>query len=153
MPYPAPAARIASRSRVSENGCHEWTGKRYSNGYGAMMVNKRWCLSHRVAWELQHGAIPKGMCICHRCDNPCCVNVSHLFMGTAKDNAADMRSKGRGRPACGEQAGLSKLTEGDVLEIRRRAAAGQTQKRISEDFDVSRKQISVVVNRKQWAHL
>lgn len=52
-------------------------------------------LEHRHAWELAYGPIPKGMVICHTCDNTRCVNISHLFMGTQADNMRDMREKGR----------------------------------------------------------
>jgi hypothetical protein len=52
---------------------------------------------HRLAWEFSNGEIPQGMFVCHRCDNPKCFEVSHLFLGTAADNMADKIAKGRGR--------------------------------------------------------
>jgi hypothetical protein len=51
--------------------------------------------AHRVAWQLTYGAIPKGLCVCHRCDVPRCCNPAHLFLGTQADNLNDARAKGR----------------------------------------------------------
>ncbi|MDE2468782.1 MAG: HNH endonuclease, partial [Bradyrhizobium sp.] len=64
---------------------------------GTTTVAGKRALVHRVAWELAHGAIPVGKVICHRCDNPVCVNVGHLFIGTQQDNVRDAWAKGRGR--------------------------------------------------------
>jgi hypothetical protein len=75
--------------------CVEWQGARMARGYGRLRVNGRQMLAHRVAWERANGPIPEGYVICHRCDNPPCVNVDHLFLGTQRDNVYDMCAKGR----------------------------------------------------------
>ena len=75
--------------------CLEWTGARQSDGYGVTLANGKHAQAHRVAWEFERGTIPDGICVLHHCDNPLCVNVEHLFLGTRVDNNADRDAKGR----------------------------------------------------------
>ena len=77
------------------NGCLEWTEDTYRRGYGRISFNGKSVRTHRLAWELANGPIPEGIYICHRCDNPPCCDVTHLFMGTPAENHADMITKGR----------------------------------------------------------
>ena len=86
----------------STTPCIEWTGARFTNGYGARKIKGKQYRVHRLEWERVHGPIPEGLCVLHRCDNPPCYNVDHLFLGTVLDNTRDMIAKGRqnfsGRP-------------------------------------------------------
>ena len=95
-----------------------WTASKFvSGGYGQLMVysvSKMPLRAHRVSWELFRGAIPDGLHVLHRCDNPACVNPEHLFLGTATDNMADKYRKGR--QARGEGVARPKLTEAKVRE-------------------------------------
>lgn len=75
--------------------CWVWNGAINPNGYGAATVGKAKGFAHRVQWMLTHGPIPKKQCVCHRCDNPRCVNPDHLFLGTYRDNIHDSMQKGR----------------------------------------------------------
>lgn len=75
--------------------CWEWMAAKNSKGYGTRWHNGKLHKAHRVAWSEEHGAIPVGMMVLHRCDNPSCVRLEHLFLGTDDDNKADMIAKGR----------------------------------------------------------
>ena len=84
-----------NRVAVQEpDACWEWQGTRFPSGYGHFSHNR---YAHRLVWELTYGPVPKGAGVCHTCDNPPCCNPDHLFLGTQKDNVADMLHKGRGR--------------------------------------------------------
>src|SRR5690606_21185999 len=81
---------------VPEAGCWIWLGEMASGGYGRIYVDRgRREAAHRVFYREMVGEIPDGMCVCHKCDTRCCVNPSHLFIGSLRDNAIDMSKKGR----------------------------------------------------------
>lgn len=77
------------------SGCFLWLRYLDSEGYGGFQINGRWDKAHRAAWTIAHGDIPHGLHVLHRCDNPCCVNIDHLFLGTQTDNNRDRDAKGR----------------------------------------------------------
>ena len=79
-----------------EDECIEWDGAVTNNGYGIRRIAGKNYYVHRLGWEEEHGAIPDGMFILHRCDNKPCFLVKHLFLGTQADNVHDMLDKGRG---------------------------------------------------------
>jgi hypothetical protein len=79
----------------ADTECWEFDGCRDGFGYGKVSVNGKQKRTHRLAWEHAWGEIPKGKCVLHKCDNPCCVNPDHLFIGSQRDNIKDMDSKGR----------------------------------------------------------
>lgn len=96
--YAPPEERLHRRLERKSNGCLEWTGGTH-NGYGQITINRIPVPTHRLAWELEHGPIPPGLCVLHHCDNPpCCDAVDtehHLFLGTQAENLADRDAKGR----------------------------------------------------------
>ena len=80
----------------SDNGCWNWGAAKTKAGYGIVMTaNNGAMYAHRLMYQITFGEIGEGMFICHHCDNPSCINPSHLFMGTPQDNASDMARKGR----------------------------------------------------------
>jgi len=107
--------------RVSMVGdCWEWGGCVDKKGYGVININKKAHFVHRVAYELFRGHCGSRL-ICHKCDNPCCINPEHLFAGTHADNNWDRTRKGRSAPKFhhGDCNPNAILTVADVLEIRR----------------------------------
>lgn len=81
-----------------EGDCWLWMGGHTQTGYGIVSASPNtWRIAHRLAWELTFGEIPKGLFVCHKCDNPPCVRPDHLFLGTANDNMQDKIVKGRAR--------------------------------------------------------
>lgn len=142
--------------------CWNWIGALNRNGYGLFSVNRRSRLAHRVAWEIANGAAPGKLHVCHHCDNPKCVNPSHLFLGTAADNAHDRDKKGRVAAGdrhysrrfpgirAGDRCPVAKLSSDDVRSIRRRVTNGEKQATIAREFGVSQSAISNIVRRRDW---
>ena len=104
---------------VGLDECWEWQASRDGRGYGMLRTERGVRRAHRVAWELAHGPVPDGTVFLHSCDNPPCVNVAHLRIGTRAENAADRDSKGRHVALRGEEHGSHILTEDQVRVIRR----------------------------------
>lgn len=160
--------------RSAGSGCWHWLAEQV-RGYGYFYIGAGSDgklirgYAHRVVWELVYGAIPEDAEVCHRCDDPLCVNPRHLFLGTQKDNVRDMVEKGRGRwnwapgwveierhPECrrrGEDHPGAKLTEDAVREIRREIARGVRQCEVAKRFGVNSGTISAIVCGKIWRHL
>ncbi len=100
--------------------CIEVNSARLPSGYGVSQIyigGKSYTVyAHRMAWELAHGPIPAGLFVCHACDNPPCINVEHLFLGTARRNSEDMKAKGRG---AGRFTGMTHCIKGHDLKDAR----------------------------------
>lgn len=90
------------------------------------------------------------MCVLHKCDNPKCINVDHLFLGTKKDNHNDMVLKGRGKT--GSMNGQSKLTEKDAQEIKIKIALGESNSSIANEYKVTGATIWSIKKGRTWAH-
>ena len=114
---------------------------RYSWRENGKLKNKA---AHRRIWEYVNGPIPNKMLICHSCDNPGCINPSHLWLGTQKDNMEDMIKKGRGNKH-------SKLTEVEVLEIYNDTS--HTIEELSNIYKVSISTIMAIEKRRAWKHI
>ena len=143
-------------ARVNKSpGCWIWTGGRTVALYGRLKIVDKIVYAHRYSYMLHHGEIPEEMCICHRCDNPSCVNPDHLFLGTKKDNSQDMIRKGRHRHGRlkGEDHPTAKLTAAQVLAIRHARDVGLQYSDIALLFGICKSQVSNIVRRISWSHL
>ena len=143
--------RLYARAE-SRGDCLEWTGNKDCNGYGRMKIEGQPMLVHRVAWELHNGPIPEGICVLHRCDNPPCIKLSHLFIGTINDNVQDCIQKGRDRKRGlkGEDHNLAKLTEAQVIKIRNSDERGVD---LARRYNVTQTTISDIRKGRIWQHL
>jgi hypothetical protein len=166
--YCSPKCRIAeSRARANanlrsrfmanvptadENACWEWTGRRHKAGYGVLDLDGRPQLATRVMWFLTHSEWPV-LNVCHACDNPPCVNPTHLWLGTDLDNARDRESKGRGRrgpPRLGREHHNCKLTPEAVINIR---SSKDGNKALARLYGVTPAAIYNVRAGKAWKHV
>lgn len=159
-------ARFWSKVKVLGDGnCWEWLSCKNEDGYGRL----RWPdgsrkskikMAHRIAFELAVCKIPDGMIVMHLCDNPSCVNPSHLQKGTMQDNALDMISKNRGVHQVysdimpnGSEHSNSKLTEDEVISIYNMRKDGEPIKLISLKMHVSESNVFAILQGRSWKKL
>jgi len=135
--------------------CHLWIASTNKFGYGKLNNgNNSWTLAHRFAWEQKHGSIPDGMYVLHHCDNPSCVNVDHLYLGTHKDNAEDRETRVRGNHAKGTRHGKNKLLPSQVYEIRDAYDTGKYSfRQLGKIYGIDGKSIADIVDHKNWSYL
>ena len=151
------ASELERRTTPEPNsGCWLWTGTLNSKGYGVMgaaIFGLKKELATRLMWRTHYGD-PGPMHVLHRCDNPACVNPAHLWLGTHLQNMQDKARKGRAPRFCGENSFNSRLTDGQVLEMRRLFDSGEARQiDIAKRFNLTRGQVSLIVRRVRWSHL
>lgn len=155
MPHPR---NIISRSFIQRktlvdegSGCWLWMGGLTKQGYGHFRSNYTRYVAHRASYEVFVGAVPDDMFVCHKCDNPQCVNPSHLFVGTPQDNSRDMASKKR--HMFGQINGNAKLTEEQARTILSLKDCGKSRQAIADDFGICRVTVSKIWTGELWPHL
>lgn len=134
--------------------CWNWIGSIDNAGYGRITVAGKTCKAHRVSWEDAFGLIAGSLFVLHRCDNRACVRPDHLFLGTHKDNMADMQSKGRAAPIAhnyiGERNPRAKLTE---LQARRAKYGTDRLCDLAREFGVPDSTLRNIRRGKNWRQL
>ena len=134
------------------NGCWEWTGALFKGGYGCVVRNRKTQGAHRVSYKISVGEIPEKMFVCHKCDNRKCINPEHLFLGTYRDNIDDMVKKKRS--LIGENNPSSKLTEKQVLEIRKRYIPRKMSiRKLAKEYGIVSNAINQIIKRTKWKHI
>lgn len=133
--------------------CWVWTGAFFKTKgiktYGSAYFKGKSHPANRVAWFLKYGEWPEYFA-CHHCDNKWCVNPSHLYDGTTRENAEDAIA--RGRIARGERNGSSKLKEQEVIELRRLLST-HTHAELAEKYNISIPTIDAIAQGKTWRYL
>lgn len=139
------------------DSCWLWTGRKNKSGYGYLQTNGVQYPAHRLSFQIHHGEILKGMCICHKCDVPVCVNPDHLWMGTHAENAHDRHLKGRTangmytHPNYGELNPNSFFTIHQVMEILSHKGTGRTAASVSRQFKCDDSTIEGIWSGRRWA--
>ena len=140
--------------KSTPDACWNWIGSRIGHTWHGQWRNSsgQHELTHRAAWRMLVGEIPKDAFVLHRCDNPVCVNPAHLFLGTQSDNAFDMWAKKRARPksSIGENHGMSKITKEMVAEIRSSNESGVA---LAKKFGISATSVCDIRKRRTWNHI
>jgi len=148
-------------SKVNKSGeCWEWGASFNTTGRGQFKLNGMMVLAHRLSYVMNHPITidlmegHREILVCHRCDNPKCVNPSHLFLGSHNDNTKDMMDKGRHHDGKGEKCPTSKLTEAQVREIRIKYANGRiSQRQLALEYGVHQATIFRIILRRTWSHI
>jgi hypothetical protein len=153
---------LLKRCSEAVDGCLEWLGGKTTRGYPLVNSQGKVVYAHREMMRicLSLDRLPSGILVCHKCDNPSCINPEHLFLGTQADNMRDMSVKGRcghithpDRVLRGTRHGMAKLTASDVREIRSRCGNGEKQREVAEDYSITQAAVSLIVRRINWRHI
>ncbi len=139
----------------SEYPCLLWDRGISNHGYGKVRAWGKTQPTHRVSFILSNGKMPDEPMVCHHCDTPACFRPIHLFSGTGLDNVRDMISKGRKvvNAPHGEAHFRSKVTEAQVIEIRRLAEDGVSYAEIGRRYSMTYVNASAIVRRLHWRHI
>jgi len=145
--------KLRERSETAGD-CILWSGAKFRKGYGALTIGGATYSAHRLSWAIHNRSVPgEGMHVMHSCDVRHCINPAHLSLGTAADNLADAKSKGRTGRAKGSSSVRAKWNEQQVLQAAHMHAEGFSWGRIGQEFGVHASTVSAAVSGRQWPHL
>jgi predicted XRE-type DNA-binding protein len=135
--------------------CWIWDASKDKDGYGLFRIENKNIRANRLSFFLYYRIDPCDNVVCHKCDNPTCVNPSHLFLGSHRDNINDCWSKGRKVKTDGSLNGMAILSESQVIEIITLWGSGKYRFKsdIAKIFGVSQPTVSEIINRKTWTHI
>ncbi len=146
--------RFQMQYKVSQSGCWEWVGGKDKDGYGTFKshhLEQKFMRAHRWSYAYHNNTtIQQWANICHKCDNPSCVNPDHLWIGTVKENQRDKWDKGRANISTGERLPQSILTEAQVRNI---LIDPRPNSRIAADYGVASQTIASIKNKDSWQHI
>lgn len=135
------------RSIRQHGECWIWTASKTKDGYGVLTVGRKQFRAHRAAYEAFNGPIPEGFLVCHRCDVPLCVNPDHLFIGSPKENTADMDAKGRRKAPTVDTHPKYKIRPEEREAIRQLRLNGEKLEDLARRYGVGFQTISGICNR------
>lgn len=123
---------------IKSDGCWAWNGAKHPFGYGMLRMGglQEKTPASRVSWRIHFGEIPRGMYVCHKCDNPECTNPDHLFLGTARENSLDKESKMRG---------IRRLSQSDCNLVATLRASGVSYHALARAFQCDRNVIKTAL--------
>ena len=134
--------------------CWLWTGGIYPDGYPRIaLTHTKTVRVSRYLWEQSNGPIPDGLYVLHKCDNPLCVNIQHMFLGTQQDNMTDMINKHRQYRPIGEIHYRTNLTTLDIILIRYLHSCGITYEKLARSYNMSCSAISAISLGRRWSHV
>ncbi len=141
------ALLLKGAHRDERSGCLLWYAPRNHRGYGTINFRKETWFTHRLSYIAHNGPVPIGMFVCHRCDNPACIAIEHLFLGTPQENTDDARRKGRLRWRA------SRLDAVLAAEIKRRIQQGHGPSKIAREMNLSLHSVQNVKGGRAWRHV
>lgn len=150
--------RLVKNSKLNtENQCIEWIASKDRCGYGKVCISRNGketeTKAHRASWLVYNGKIPNDKIVCHKCDNPSCIRIEHLYLGTFKDNMQDKVKKGRHKGPRGETHHMAKISEIQAREILEMKGKGITSIEISKKYNICSSSVTGIWARRIWKHL
>ncbi|AXH46618.1 HNH endonuclease [Gordonia phage BobBob] len=143
----ADAVRDGTPHGLADDSCWPWQGNVNDTGYGRVCVAGNVTNAHRAAYRVTNGDVPDGLVVRHTCDNRRCVNPKHLILGTQGDNVRDMLWQ-RSPRAFGRR-----LTERDIIAIRRAHVGGTSRRAIAEQYGINYAHACGIISGQRWAHV